>query len=227
MSMYLPFIVQDEQEEEEKPQRIYDPIFAFEMGSQCKITRSQGEPHLKHVQDTSIKSDKHLVFQYTIQNGYNFQYASTALNSDKNFVIQIVKSKGWLLQYVHDFLRQDRQVVLEAVKQNGNALLYASDLLRADKQVGLEAIRQYPWAIRYVDKNMVTDADILRAFCYGINRHLLSNIVYNKQCMSWLDKNQYEKHYLILFAVSLDRTTEKLRIHCCEYPNDTWITCVS
>jgi hypothetical protein len=106
---------------------------------------------------------------------YSYLYLSridVELLNDKNFMLQVVQGQDkskyeaclpYILATMSARAKQDRDVVLAAVSRYGLALQYVYPPIRHDKQVNLAAIQNSYHALRFIDKSLLYDEDIIHA----------------------------------------------------------------
>ncbi|MBM5782728.1 MAG: DUF4116 domain-containing protein [Pelagibacterales bacterium] len=148
----------------------YNRIFAY---SDCSISNQNLEIILNEVKKNNkdainslvdcLKMDRKLIFNASIIDASQFQYASEILRQDKNFINRIIKVSPDVLNFIPEKLKLDKEFIKNATYLNRDALKYADLKLLNNKIFMKEMIildsRNYIYASERI-KNMPEIAEI-------------------------------------------------------------------
>jgi hypothetical protein len=107
-----------------------------------------------------FRSNRDIVMQAVIRNGYELQYASSELRNTRAVVAAAVRQNGESIIYASETLREDYDFALLAVKTDGLCIQYMSQELQSILEITLEAVMQNGLALGNLSPAMRCDRDL-------------------------------------------------------------------
>lgn len=112
-------------------------------GDDCPISNSDFDEVMEEVRSkkenaingliTCLKFNRKLIFQASLIDPLQFQYAAEILRNDENFVYRLIKASPEILKYISPELRSNEEFMKNATYLNRDALQYADPKLLDNK----------------------------------------------------------------------------------------------